>query len=251
MLLSAAQLLAIAIELTLMIGLPVALAVWWCRRTRVPWPAPLIAGAFYLLNLLVNVPLTAGLYPRLGLSPVLLTALTALTYGVCEELARWLSFRVGSLRRHRDGDGAIAAGIGHGGLESMLFGLSYAAGAIAALIAPDALPETTRAALVGADPWIFIGTGLDRLPALAGHLVFALLIVLAYRRGVRYLWLAIVAHAALDFTMFMVRDYAPTAVFIVVWALVGVASLLLARRLYGGLPSGQPISEKRSPTADG
>ena len=146
MLLNPAQMLAIAVELLLMIVLPIVLLTLWCRRTRVPWTAPLIAAGCYLLNLAVNVPLTVMVYPWLNLPPVLLLALTALTYGVCEELARWLSFRLGSLRRHRDGDGAISAGLGHGGAESVLFGLSYAAGTVAALFAPDALPQATREA---------------------------------------------------------------------------------------------------------
>ena len=36
MTLSAVQLLGIAIELALMIVLPVVAIVWWCRRRRVP-----------------------------------------------------------------------------------------------------------------------------------------------------------------------------------------------------------------------
>lgn len=248
MLLSAAQMLAIAIELLLMIVLPIILITLWCRRTRVPWTAPLIAAGCYLLNLAVNVPLIALVYPTLHLPPLLLLALTALTYGTCEEVARWLSFRLGSLRRHRDGDGAIAAGLGHGGAESVLFGLSYAAGTVVAVFAPDALPQATRDALAGASPWTFIGTGLDRLPALAGHLVFALLIVLAYRRGAKFLLLAIAAHAALDFSMFALRDSAPLPVFIAAWTVVGLGCLVLAVRLYRRVPA-VPAADDRADTA--
>ena len=99
---------------------------------------PLIAAAFYLLNLVVNVPLTVLVYPSLGLAPVALTALTALTYGLCEEVARWLSFKVGPLVRHRDGDGGVAAGLGHGGMESVLFAAPYAIGTVVALVNPSA-----------------------------------------------------------------------------------------------------------------
>ena len=147
---------------------------------------------------------------------------------------------------YRDGDGAISAGLGHGGAESVLFGLSYAAGTVAALFAPDALPQATRDALAGASPWVFVGTGLDRLPALAGHLVFALLIVLAYRRGVKFLLIAIAAHAALDFSMFMLRDHAALPVFIAAWAAAGLLCLVLARRLYGSLR--RPAPEPAPPT---
>ncbi len=239
MTLSAVQLLGIAIELALMIVLPVVATAWWCRRRRVPASVPLIAAGFYLLNLAVNLPLTAVLYPSLGLPPLLALGLTALTYGACEELARWLSFRVGSLRRHRDADGGIAAGLGHGGTEAIMFGLPYAVGTLTLLLAPASIPEAARAQLAGADPWLFVGTGLDRLPAMAAHLVFALLIVLAYRSGVRFLAIAIIAHAALDFVVFALRDNAPTWVFIGAWALTGALAALLAVRLWrriGRLP---------------
>ena len=53
MTLSAVQLLGIAIELALMIVLPVVAIVWWCRRRRVPASVPLIAAGFYLLMTLV------------------------------------------------------------------------------------------------------------------------------------------------------------------------------------------------------
>lgn len=235
MLFSPAQILAVAVEFGLMIVLPLVVVRLWIRRRRVPLAVPLIAAAFYLLNLVVNVPLTALLYPSLGLPPVTLTALTALTYGLCEEVARWLSFKVGPLARRRDGDGGVAAGLGYGGMESLLFAAPYAIGTVVALVSPAMLPIGTREALAGASPWLFVGTGLDRLPALAGHLVFALLIVLAHQRGLWFLWIAIAGHAALDFGMFLLRDHAPTPVFIGVWTLVGMLALMLAVRLWQGL----------------
>lgn len=236
--LSTTQLLAIGVELTLMIVLPIVAVTWWWRRRGIPASVPFIAAGFYLLNLAVNVPLTTMLYPALALPPVLALALTALTYGVCEETARYASFRVGSLRRHTDADGGIAAGLGHGGTESIMLGLPYAFGTLAAVLAPASLPQATRDLLATASPWAFIGTGLDRLPALAGHLVFALLIVLAHRRGLKFLWIAIAAHVLLDFAMFALRDYAPLPVFIGLWAVVGVASALIAVLLWRSLRDG-------------
>ena len=83
MLLNPAQMLAIAVELLLMIVLPIVLLTLWCRRTRLLWTVPLIAAGCYRLNLAVNVPLTVMVYPSLNLPPVLLLALTALSYWVC------------------------------------------------------------------------------------------------------------------------------------------------------------------------
>lgn len=256
MALSTPQLLAIGIELAVMLVLPVLATAWWCRRRRVPASVPLIAGGFYLLNLAVNVPLTVLVYPALGLTPLVALGLTALTYGVCEELARWLSFRVGALRRHRDADGGLAAGLGHGGTEAILFGLPYAIGTLGLLLAPASVPDAVRAQVSNTEAWLFIATGLDRLPAMAAQLVFALLIVLAYRDGVGFLAVAIVAHAGLDFLIFALRDHAPTWVFVGAWALTGVLAAALAVRLWrwiGPMPgslrsAGQASSGSTQPT---
>ena len=228
---SAAQLLAITVELALMLVLPATIVVLWCRH-RIRLTVPVVAAGCYLLSLVVSTPLVQLLYPRLANNWIVLTALTALTYGVCEESARWLSFRTRALRTHRDGDGAIAAGLGHGGAEAACFGLPYLIGTLALVLAPAAVPEAVRAQTFGASPWLFLGTGLDRLPAMACHLVFALLIVLAYQRGRRFLGLAILAHAALDFTIFALQHIAPAAVWIPVWAAAGIAAVLTVRRLY-------------------
>ncbi len=132
-----------------------------------------------------------------------------------------------------------------------LFALPYAIGTVVALASPNALPSATREALAGADPWLFVGTGLDRLPAMAAHVVFALLIVRAYRRGRRFLWIAIAVHAALDFVMFSLRDYAPAPLFIGVWAAVAVAAVLLATRLWKGLDGIESPSSALLPAGPG
>lgn len=229
---SLAQILAITGELALMMVLPSTLILLWCRRRSISLVVPATAAGFFLLNLVVNVPLTQLLYPRLSENWMVLVALSALTYGVCEETARWLAFRTRPLRARRDGNGAVAAGLGHGAAEAACLALPYLLGTLALVLAPAMVPAPARAATFGASPWLFLGTGLDRLPALAGHLVFSLLVVLAYQRGHRYLGLAILSHAALDFTMFTLQRVAPAAIWIPVWAAVGVAALLLARRLY-------------------
>ncbi len=76
-----------------------------------------------------------------------------------------------------------------------------------------------------------MGTGLDRWPALACHVVFALMVVAAYRRGRRWWFAAIAAHAALDLAMFTLRDLAPQPIFVGAWLVAGIAAVLIIVRV--------------------
>lgn len=216
--------IGITIEMLLMIGLPIIAGTVVCRRWRVPVAVPLIAAGFFLAQLVVNSLLTKALFPHIfgqGLGTILVSALT---YGVFEETARYLSFRVGPLRRRRDTGGALAAGIGHGGMESIGYAVPYLVNAIIMTVAPSMFPPAAVSAFHDANIFLFLGTGADRIPAMLSHLVFAMMIVLAYRRGRRWLFAAIAAHALLDAVMFSLTAYAPAAVWISVWALVAIAA---------------------------
>ena len=59
----------------------------------------------------------------------------------------------------------------------------------------------------------------------------------------------IAAHAALDFSMFMLRDHAALPVFIAAWAAAGLLCLVLARRLYGSLRRPAPEPAPATPVA--
>lgn len=232
---------AFGVEMLLMIVLPIALVVWWCRRTRLSLAVPAVAAGFYLLNLVLNTPLTSWLIPNALGHGLLATALIALVYGTFEETARWLSWKVPVMRRRIGADGGIAAGLGHGGTEAIAFGLPYLIGMTMILLAPAMVPAQVVSQVTGASPWLYVGTGLDRLPAMAMHLLFSLLVVQSYRTG-RKIWLfgAMGLHAAVDFVMFTLRDHAPGPVFIGLWAVVGVAALvgvvLFHRRMSASSP---------------
>ena len=220
--------LAFAFALVVMIVLPVLLALVVARTRRVPFRVVLVAAGFYLLNLAVNVPLTGFVWPLLlGRSSLLTLLLTCLTWGVCEELARYASFRfVRVMKENRTDSGALAAGLGHGGAESVLFGLQFAAGTVLVLLFPHQFPAGARAQIFANGPTGFILTGLDRIPALACQLAFAVLVVLAFRRGRRYLLLAIAAHTAVDVVVFGIQKYVQGFWFEAVFALLGGCSLV-------------------------
>ncbi|WP_435830114.1 YhfC family glutamic-type intramembrane protease [Saccharopolyspora shandongensis] len=136
-----------------------------------------------------------------------LLAAASMTYAVCEEIARYLSFRAGrSMRENRTADGALAAGVGHGGAESVLFGLQYAWGMAVVWLLPQALPPGAVERLAGSPWWTFLLTGVERPIAIACHVGFATLIVLAYRRSALFLPVAIAAHFVVDFATFGLQN---------------------------------------------
>lgn len=216
---------------------PLTLALVLSRRLRLPMRMVGIAAGCYLLNLALQRPILAGL--RLvvrGLSPVLVIGvLSAVVYGVTEETVRYLSWRAGrTMRQNRTSNGAIVAGLGWGGTESLYFTLSVLIGVVGALVAPGLLAGVSpQAALATASLGFLAVFVLERLCALSGHLAFAHLSVLAYRRSVAYLPVAIAAHIAFDASVFSLgvilgpRSVWPTVLF----AALALGALVLVERL--------------------
>jgi hypothetical protein len=92
------------------------------------------------------------------------------------------------------------AGLGHGGMEAILFTLSLAWTVGLATLAPDLLraagvePGQALSSMGGFAPVFTV----SRLARIVCHLGFATLVVMAYRRSVLFLPAAMAAHLAVD-----------------------------------------------------
>jgi len=242
-------------EIAIMLLFPVALAAAFHRRLGVRWRVFFIAAGFYLLNLAAQLPFVFAANAAFGKSlPWVALALTTLTYGVSEETLRYLSFRAGrTMRASRTANGALMAGAGHGGAESIIFGLGAAASTLTALLAPEAFKGSgvSAADILNAPYWIFLAGGLSRVLAIAVHLAFATLIALAYRRSWAFYPLAILAHFAVDFSTFgaqMLTGSLPwTLAVFAGWAVLALALLLAVRRATLNSPAQEPRTTE-SPT---
>lgn len=230
--------LAFAIELFLMIGFPIILGIIFRRRLHTSWKMFFIGMGFYLLNLVIQLPINIFLWPSLfGNQPWLLLGGTTLTYAICEECMRYLSFRTGkTMRRHRDENGALMAGAGHGGIESIYFAVSLGLSMMTALLAP-AIYKANGGDLANAlnGPLIdYFGQGLTRILAITCHMGLAVMIVLAYRRNFWFFPLAILAHFVLDFTTFGIQQLTqsdlPMYGVFTLWAALALAFILSVRR---------------------
>jgi RNA polymerase sigma factor (sigma-70 family) len=145
--------------------------------------------------------------------------------GVFEETSRYGLYRLihrfhGPLEGHR----AVVLGLGHGGVEALLFGL----GALAWILSgADTLDPSSHALF-----------GLSRLPLMLIHVGFTLLIWRAIREHSALWWLvAVVAHIGLDLAAFaspIVFEQAgmwPGALLIV--GMAGVSMQLIRHALHG------------------
>jgi uncharacterized membrane protein YhfC len=188
------------IGLLITIGLPALIVYLIHARSRVPVSVPVLAAVFCAIGLAVSVPLNAYVWPlifgsRSALGALLLSGITA---GVCQEVARYASFRFPKVMRdHRDHAGALAAGVGHAGLLSVLAGLQFIAAIGIMIILPNKFPmDTLMQVLVHGGPQIVMHA-LSQVPQIACSLAFSLLIVLAFRRN-RVFWpVAVAAHVGL------------------------------------------------------
>ena len=226
--------LAFVLQMAIMVLFPIGLAIFFHRRFPVSWVVFFIAAGFYLINLVIQTPFVFAWYYLFSKLPWVALALVTLTYALSEETMRYLSFRVGRvMKANRTANGALMAGVGHGGAESIAFALSAAFTLYAALFTPLALGGSAEAVL-HAPWWTFLLNGIGRILAITVHLGFATLIVLAYRRTWRFYPLAILLHFLVDFSTFGVQNLTGslgwTLGVFALWAIATVVLLIRARR---------------------
>jgi hypothetical protein len=209
------------------------------RRLRVPVAIFFVAAGFYLINLIVQQPIFFGIKATTHATGLLMTGLIApAVYAVCEEIFRYFSFRVGkSMRGNRTPNGAIMAGLGHGGTESAIFTLGMVATVATAVFAPQVFvanggdPNT----ILHGGPGFYLEFTLGRVLAIVAHLGFATIAVLAYRRSKLFLPVAIAAHFAVDASVFSLQGILPASspvpdLVFAGWAALSVVLLVVVRR---------------------
>lgn len=227
---------AFALQIAVMVFFPIGLAIFFHRRFHVSWVVFFIAAGFYLLNLAVQMPFVFAWYSLFAKLPWVVLALVTLTYALSEETMRYLSFRVGRvMKANRTINGALLAGVGHGGTEAIVFALGAIFSLLTALLAPQALKTSgvSAAAILSAPWWTFVLSGVSRILAITVHLGFATLIVLAYRRTWYFYPLAILLHFLVDFSTFGVQNLTGslgwTLVVFTLWAIAALFFLLRVR----------------------
>lgn len=199
-------------DILICFGVPLA-GLLLCRKHKC---GSLRAGAagilcFIISQIVVRIPLLTLILPQFAwfhlmqLNPWIYGIFLGLTAGLAEEGARWIFMKcfLSGKGRKRIGkspdvtgleflDG-LAFGLGHGGIEAVLF-VGVNAAVTLALILAGAYP----AELVSAsDVWL---GGMERIFAMSFHIGASLLIMYGVRvkKAFRYFLLALTLHTALD-----------------------------------------------------
>lgn len=203
---------AVLVQLAVMLGAPIGIAFAMRRAAWGSWPV-VGAGAFaWMSSQVVHLPLNEVLEAVRVLGPGGLpsyaqVAVLAATAGLCEEPARYLVLRF-VVRRARSHGDALAFGVGHGGIESMFFGLLAGSAflqMIAARDAPAAMGlDATQSAAIAAY-WASpagapLLAALERLMAITFHVSASCLVVAAITRRAPWIVLvSIVWHTVANF----------------------------------------------------
>jgi len=158
---------------------------------------------------------------------------------------------------------ALAAGLGHGGIEAMLLiGMTYVnnliyivminSGSFEALIAQSAALgvdvsqlELIRSQLIGSSPALFLLAGFERLLTMINHLAMSTLVCygVAHKKTGVCLLLCLVMHTVLDLSTGISLVLPQNTAYLLIYAILtvmAVLSLLILKRLHSLWRKGTP-----------
>lgn len=256
------------------IGFPILLAAWFVRRGRGSWKLVGIGALVFIGAQALHIPFLSWLTRALAGSAIerwtptqqlLFNAVVlGLLAGIFEEGARAVAFYL-LKDRARTWRQAVSLGIGHGGIESVVFAglpvlFSFAV-MVVYLVNPaqsmNPLLKQQAVAILGT-PWHLPLAGLvERAAAITIQITLTVIVLQAFiRRNALYFVGAVLWHALVDFAAVYL-----SGIKLGVWPLEGVVALLalasLALLIYlirhepqpaaeageAGLPAGQPGEE--------
>ncbi len=248
----------------LMIAMPLLLG-WWIARTRhASWRLFLIGMVTFIGSQLLHIPFNWLVLQRLQLLPtdtstlsnlIILALFLGFSAGVFEEGARYLAYRFWATDARSWGAG-LMLGAGHGGVESIVVGLSVGVNAVAlgaisqgglqGLVPAEqmSLVNDQIAAMLAAPLSLIMLGPLERAFAISAHLALSLLVMQVFvRRQIGWLFLAILWHALLDaVAVFSVATWSPY----ITEALVGVIALLSVGIIFW-LRTPEPVEPELEP----
>jgi ABC-2 type transport system permease protein len=219
----------VVVSISLMLIMPVALAILVRRRYVVPWWIFCTGMATFVISQLFHFPLNRWLSDVGAIGSVTPGAdelvRSALLLGLSAALVETLS-RVGGfwlierIYRRRDRAGSLATGwqhglllgLGHGGIEAMGLVAVLTAASLSALwamqavelstldLAPDLLVQVEmQLAQLKSEPWLLLVTPVERGIALGFHVALALLVWTGVKtHKIGYVLVALAYHACVD-----------------------------------------------------
>lgn len=216
--------------------LPVGAAVFMVVRKLVKLRVILAGVAVFILFQpilrLLPMSLLQSTYPQLvppaglNLNYTIYGFILALTAGIYEEGGRFLAFTF-ILKKYRSWHDGFGFGIGHGGVEALIFvGINSVAALFINVLQP------------GQSPFLITVGGIERLFAMTVQIGLTLLVLYCVRtKKYSYLLLAVGLHWLLDFVSVMLMvslGILTTEIFTGLFAVASLVWIIKSGRLFGG-----------------
>lgn len=196
-----------------MILFPILSWMYFTRRFSLSWKLVLAGGLTFIASQVLHIPLVIGMGSLMQSLPLVVNAiLLGLLAGIFEETARYVLFKL-ILKNTRSWNEGILVGLGHGGTEALLTGISVAATFVFMLgyrsidlsTVPSIPPEQLelakqQVAAYWSTPWYMPFVGLiERVFAMCLHVSLSVMVLyaVAYRKPI-WFWLALLWHAFVD-----------------------------------------------------
>lgn len=196
-----------------MIILPIVLWIYFTRRFTLTWKLVLAGGLTFIASQILHIPLVLGLNNIMsGLSLLVNAIILGLLAGIFEETARYILFKF-LLRKSRSWKEGVLVGLGHGGIEAILVGISVASTLVFMIgyrtvdlsTVPDIPPEQLELAKLQVEafwstqPFMALIGFIERIFAMCLHVSLSVLVLygIAKKQAV-WFWLALLWHALVD-----------------------------------------------------
>jgi uncharacterized membrane protein YhfC len=196
-----------------MILLPIVVGFYLTRKFKLSWKLLLAGGSTFIASQVLHVPLVLALTPTFQSWGVIAYAvILGVLAGLFEEISRYILFKF-ILKKSRTWTEGVYVGVGHGGMEAIIFG-SLAAIAFVNMLAyrhidlatvPSIPPNQLELAKQQVEaywstpPYLAILGFVERIFAMCLHVSLSTMVMygVASRKSV-WLWLAVLWHAVVD-----------------------------------------------------
>lgn len=254
------------VNIVISMGVPIGILIYFSIKKR-ELVKPFLVGAlvFLVLQVVLRIPLLNVVLSKMDwfynmtvLNPLLYAVFLGLTAGIFEEVGRLVGFEVG-LKKNRSWYDGLAFGLGHGGIEAIIFaGISSIQNLYVLFLLNNgkfnealvgASEEIVRGIFSSTSSMMILYGGIERVSAVIMHIGFTILVLYGINKGKKALYLlwAILAHGVVDTTVVVAQQVgASIHVVELICAVFAVILLIGAIRVKGSFENfkGGKVNEK-------
>lgn len=236
-----ALIICFIINIFICFGIPIGYLIYLIltKKQRVKY---FLCGmlVFLISQVFLRIPIIQKLLPKMNwyiimtsIYPIIYCVFLGITAGLFEEIGRFLGFKIFRKNNLSWGDG-VAFGIGHGGIEAIIFGgIANLQNLIIVISSSNCAKaimnaNSIRTTIQSLNSMVVLLGGIERLSAIIIHVVLSLLVLYGIQKNnKKYLILAILVHGIIDSVVGILSNLGVNIYLIEIWCLVCSMLLLI------------------------